>query len=343
MNPSRINAREQGPEPRDESSRVRRGGRDPEFDRALAAANCGPQDPAAASAGAAKVGSSTGTGAPNACANNQTIPGLNGQSNGAVQIPELKGHPDQENGDGQERPAVRTRLESASTTTRDAEDRSAEQREIGRSDRESQELPAQIRRLWTEARLQSAGAESSRPEAEAGGSKTEPALPQSWANPVWNQVVPGRHLDTGANAGAPRSGPAPTQEQTDTLPGAGGNRSNHVTVHFAGEGGLDGRLRVAVRGQSVRATIVSEDHAMADRLSRNIDELHHALRGRGFSEASVSIQRGQQQTPDRSPHEAGSHRESEGREEGQMQRDRHQSDSENQRTRQGKGYLESER
>lgn len=65
---------------------------------------------------------------------------------------------------------------------------------------------------------------------------------------------------------------------------------DQITLQFSGEGGLEGQLRVAVRGQNVRATILADDPVAAERLSRGIDGLQRALLERGFSEARLNVQ-----------------------------------------------------
>ena len=65
---------------------------------------------------------------------------------------------------------------------------------------------------------------------------------------------------------------------------------DQVTLHFSGEDGLEGRLRVAVRGQNVRATILSDDPGAAERFSRGLGDLQRALLERGFSEARLNVQ-----------------------------------------------------
>ncbi len=68
---------------------------------------------------------------------------------------------------------------------------------------------------------------------------------------------------------------------------------DQVTLQFSGEDGLEGQLRVAVRGQNVRATILSDDPVSAERFARGLDGLQRALLDRGFSEARLNVQ----QTP----------------------------------------------
>jgi hypothetical protein len=65
---------------------------------------------------------------------------------------------------------------------------------------------------------------------------------------------------------------------------------DQVTLQFSGEGGLEGQLRVAVRGQNVRATILADDPVAAERFSRGLDGLQRALLDRGFSEARLNVQ-----------------------------------------------------
>ena len=65
---------------------------------------------------------------------------------------------------------------------------------------------------------------------------------------------------------------------------------DQVTLHFSGEDGLEGKLRVAVRGQNVRATILSDDPVAAARFSRGLGDLQRALLERGFSEARLNVQ-----------------------------------------------------
>jgi hypothetical protein len=65
---------------------------------------------------------------------------------------------------------------------------------------------------------------------------------------------------------------------------------DQVTLQFSGEGGLEGQLRVAVRGQNVRATILADDPVAAERFSRGLDGLQRALLDRGFAEARLNVQ-----------------------------------------------------
>jgi hypothetical protein len=205
---------------------------------------------------------------------------------------------------------------------------------------ESQDLQARMRRLGAEAHLQSGGSETPSTGADSGGRAADAYSPQSWVNAAWSAGISNRQPDAGVASGAQRSGPATAPEQTGGNHGAGG--LSNVTVPLDGENGRDGRLRVAVRGQSVHATIISEDSTLADRLGRNVEELHQALRERGFSEATVSVQRGQQEAPaDRALHDTGSDREDEGH--GEQEPDRRQGDTEDQAADKRQEHHESER
>ena len=67
-------------------------------------------------------------------------------------------------------------------------------------------------------------------------------------------------------------------------------RRDQVTIQFADEGGEVGRIRVAVNGPTVRATIIPHDPALAERLTGNLRELRRSLEERGFSEPRVTVQ-----------------------------------------------------
>ena len=85
-------------------------------------------------------------------------------------------------------------------------------------------------------------------------------------------------------AGAARTAPAPPEARTSARPG------DQITLHFSGEDGLEGKLRVAVRGQNVRATILADDPVAAERFARGLGGLQRTLLDRGFSEAHLNVQ-----------------------------------------------------
>ena len=63
-----------------------------------------------------------------------------------------------------------------------------------------------------------------------------------------------------------------------------------VGARFAGEEGLEGRLRVALRGGLLRATIVARDPERARELESGLNELRGALGGRGFPDVRLAVQ-----------------------------------------------------
>ncbi len=62
-----------------------------------------------------------------------------------------------------------------------------------------------------------------------------------------------------------------------------------VTLHFPAEDGLEGSLRVALRGPALRATIVSSDPASLALLESRLGELHRSLAERGFPQVQVAV------------------------------------------------------
>jgi hypothetical protein len=66
--------------------------------------------------------------------------------------------------------------------------------------------------------------------------------------------------------------------------------TDRVTLKFTDDAGVEGRLRVALRGQSVRATIVSGDQATAERLGARVSELQHTLDKQGFKDPQITVQ-----------------------------------------------------
>ena len=67
-------------------------------------------------------------------------------------------------------------------------------------------------------------------------------------------------------------------------------RIDHLTLDLKDDAGDFGRLRVSVSGPQVRATIMPNDPAMADRLNLEIRQLKVSLQERGFPEPRVTVQ-----------------------------------------------------
>ncbi len=66
-------------------------------------------------------------------------------------------------------------------------------------------------------------------------------------------------------------------------------RIDHLTLDLKDEAGDYGRLRVSVSGPLVRATIMPNDPAMADRLNLEIRQLKTSLEERGFPEPKLTV------------------------------------------------------
>ena len=68
------------------------------------------------------------------------------------------------------------------------------------------------------------------------------------------------------------------------------SRPDQVTLRIDGESGEEARLRVAVRGREVRASIATDDPALARRLEEGLGSLRNALGDRGFDKSQVLVQ-----------------------------------------------------
>ncbi len=66
-------------------------------------------------------------------------------------------------------------------------------------------------------------------------------------------------------------------------------RIDHLTLDLKDDAGDYGRLRVSVSGPLVRATIMPNDPAMADRLNLEIRQLKTSLEERGFPEPKLTV------------------------------------------------------
>ena len=65
--------------------------------------------------------------------------------------------------------------------------------------------------------------------------------------------------------------------------------ADQVTLQFQGEGGLEGRLRIVVRGDAVHASILSSHDGTLERLGSEAGTLRRALSEQGFSQARISV------------------------------------------------------
>src|SRR5262249_40106126 len=66
--------------------------------------------------------------------------------------------------------------------------------------------------------------------------------------------------------------------------------ADRITLRVEDTDGSEARLRVAVRGRDVRATIVADDPATARRLAEGLGGLRQALGERGFGRTEVAVQ-----------------------------------------------------
>ena len=81
-------------------------------------------------------------------------------------------------------------------------------------------------------------------------------------------------------AGAPVEGPDARAQTANP---------SHATVAFDSGDGQEGRLRVSLRGNTLRATIEMPDAAAAQRLEQDSASLARSLRAQGFDEARLVI------------------------------------------------------
>lgn len=65
--------------------------------------------------------------------------------------------------------------------------------------------------------------------------------------------------------------------------------ADQVTLQFQGEAGLEGRLRISVRGDSVRASILSSHDGTLQRAGGELNALKRALADQGFTDAKLSV------------------------------------------------------
>lgn len=120
-------------------------------------------------------------------------------------------------------------------------------------------------------------------DASAAPAAAEPS-PSSWSSALSSEMRPGTGIavggDTapvGAAAYVPRSDPAPAAAST-----------SQVTMDLDPAVGVLGKIRVAVRGDAVFATITTQN-TDATALGQRAHELRQALEQRGFNDARVTV------------------------------------------------------
>jgi hypothetical protein len=102
--------------------------------------------------------------------------------------------------------------------------------------------------------------------------------------------VAGQMAATGAQsatAGAPA--PNSTPAGNGSVLGTSGARSSTVIVPFQEAGGQEGRIRLALRGDSLQATILSSSGETVQRLGSQLADLQRALGERGFTDARLTV------------------------------------------------------
>jgi hypothetical protein len=114
----------------------------------------------------------------------------------------------------------------------------------------------------------------------------------------------------GSDATAPETTHAPRDPaRIETRPDQARSAAHRpVELRFTTGDGAEGRLRVSVRGQAVRATIVAPDAPTARELERGMSDLQRALAERGFLRSEVIVRprvsagaAGAGERPDRAP------------------------------------------
>lgn len=127
------------------------------------------------------------------------------------------------------------------------------------------------------------------PRGESVRTEADESVPSSTATAISaGSGEPMKRLE--GLAGGPESREARNLPKESTeVPRAAG-LADRVTVTVADENGRPTRIRVAVVGEQVRATIVPPDGESARQLERRMDDLTAALVRRGFAEPRVTIQ-----------------------------------------------------
>jgi hypothetical protein len=117
------------------------------------------------------------------------------------------------------------------------------------------------------------------PVAPGGGG---PAPPPLFSYPATATARPEAGLapERGPAAGGPGVAPA----EPPALP-----RGDHVVIRFTGDHGLEGTVRVAVRGHTIHATILSADPAAAQQMRDQLGLLRQSLESHGFPDARLAI------------------------------------------------------
>ena len=65
--------------------------------------------------------------------------------------------------------------------------------------------------------------------------------------------------------------------------------ADRVTLRFEGEAGLEGRLRLAVRGETLHASLLSSHEGTLEKMGAEMGSLRQALRDQGFADPRLTI------------------------------------------------------
>ncbi len=173
-------------------------------------------------------------------------------------------------------------------------------------------------RVESKGAARAVAASAGRPTSASDGSGAMAAVVRTTS-----ESGPRRSVEIdGANAPeqAPEGG-APTE--TPAAPKD--HPTSQVTVRFGKEDGASGRIRLAVRGQALHATIISSDRDAVRQWNDDLGDLHRSLLTQGFVEANVTVRHAQppdsaaasRRGPgDRTPEEDSQGRSADPREEG---------------------------
>jgi hypothetical protein len=92
-----------------------------------------------------------------------------------------------------------------------------------------------------------------------------------------------------AEATTPSPRGAEAQDPAEAGAASTAASSHRVTLRFSEEGGSSGRIRLAVRGRALHATIVSSDMDAVRRWNDDLGSLHRSLLDQGFSETKITV------------------------------------------------------
>jgi flagellar hook-length control protein FliK len=132
-------------------------------------------------------------------------------------------------------------------------------------------------------------------EADASARRSDPIDPKTQPASFPGQPATPAHL-AAPSTGTVASRPATAMPATPSAPARPDaapikTGTERVTIKLPDADGGSTTVRIAVRGDQVKATIVSSDSASADQLSRQAPELERALAARGFRETDITVSR----------------------------------------------------